>query len=65
MSKKYGTNCTAQRHGVQINIASTIVLTGWLILLFVLLWLVMRCVKGMGLAEQGQAVENVKTWMVF
>lgn len=38
-------------------------LIGYLIFLFVLVWLIMRCVKGMGWAEKGKAVENVETWM--
>ena len=52
--------------GVLYSIIGTItvpILIGFLILLFVLVWLIMRCVKGMGWAEKGQAVENVESWM--
>lgn len=42
---------------------TAIVLIGWLILLFVLVWLVMRCVAGMKQAEKGEPIDNVKTWM--
>ncbi len=36
---------------------------GYLILLFVLVWIVVRCVKGMSWAEKGEPVQNVETWM--
>ena len=39
------------------------IMIGALILLFVLIWLIMRCIKGMGHAERGEPVQNVETWM--
>ena len=42
---------------------TTLVLIGWLILLFVLVWLIMRCIKGMGWADKGEPVRNVTTWL--
>jgi uncharacterized membrane protein len=53
--------------GVLYSIIGSItapIFIGYLIFLFVLVWLVMRCVKGMGWAEKGQPVENVETWMI-
>ena len=29
----------------------------------VLVWLILRCIKGMGWAEKGLPVEKVETWM--
>ena len=43
---------------------TAIALVGWLVLLFTLVWLVVRCVKGMGWVEKGEPVRNVKTWML-
>lgn len=36
---------------------------GGLIMLFVLVWLIMRCVKGMSLIDRNQPMENVETWL--
>ncbi len=46
-----------------VGILTSVIIIGWLVLLFVLVWLVMRCIKGMGWAEKGEPVENVETWM--
>jgi uncharacterized membrane protein len=46
-----------------VGLLTSVVIVGWFILLFVLVWLVMRCIKGMGWAEKGEPVQNVETWM--
>jgi uncharacterized membrane protein len=35
---------------------------GWLILLFWLIWYVVRCVRGLKLASEGTPVPNPATW---
>lgn len=40
-----------------------IVLVGYLVLLFWVIWLVIRCVKGMKMLDQKRPIENVNTWM--
>lgn len=39
------------------------ILIGGLVMLFVLVWLIMRCVKGMSLLDKAQPMENVETWL--
>jgi len=46
-----------------VGMLTSVIIVGWFILLFVLVWLVMRCIKGMGWAEKGEPVRNVETWM--
>jgi uncharacterized membrane protein len=46
-----------------IGLATWVFVVGWFILLFVLVWLIVRCIKGMGWAERGEPVRNVTTWM--
>ena len=41
----------------------TIVLIGYLVILFYLVWLIIRCVKGMQALDLGQPVANPTTWM--
>ena len=41
----------------------SVVLIGWLVLLFWLVWLIIRCVKAMKQLELQQPVEDEKTWM--
>ena len=42
---------------------TTLVLIGWLIGVFILVWLIVRCVKGLSWAGERRAVENVETWL--
>jgi uncharacterized membrane protein len=46
-----------------IGILTAFVLIGYLILLLVMIWLIVRCVKGMQRLDQQAEVENVKSWM--
>lgn len=46
-----------------IGLLTWVFIVGWFILLFVLVWLIVRCIKGMGWAERGEPVRNVTTWM--
>ena len=41
----------------------TRVLVGWLILLFTLVWLVIRCVTGLQALDRNEAVSAPTTWM--
>lgn len=40
-----------------------VVLVGWLIYLFWVIWLIIRCVKGLKYLEQQQAVPDEASWM--
>jgi uncharacterized membrane protein len=46
-----------------IGVGTSVVFVGFAIMLFVLVWLIVRCIKGMGWAERGEPVRNVTTWM--
>lgn len=46
-----------------IGFLAVFVLIGYLILLLVLVWLIVRCVKGMQALDQQAEVENVESWM--
>ncbi len=41
---------------------TSFIFIGWFILLFWLVWYVIRCVKGLKLAGEGAAVPNAGTW---
>jgi uncharacterized membrane protein len=42
----------------------TTILIGYIVLLFALIWLITRCVKGMKYLDAGQATPNPTTWML-
>ena len=46
-----------------IGTVLTTVLIGFLVLLFVLVWWIVRCIKGMRALGDRQPVENVESWM--
>jgi uncharacterized membrane protein len=46
-----------------IGLLTAFVLIGYLILLLVMIWLIIRCVKGMQRLDQQAEVENVESWM--
>ena len=46
-----------------IAAVTTLVLIGWLIGVFILVWLIVRCVKGLSWASNRRPVENVETWL--
>ena len=46
-----------------IGIFTSFILIGYLFLLFVLVWLVVRCVKGLQQLDQQIEVENTDSWM--
>ena len=46
-----------------VGMATSMVLIGYAILLFTLVWLIVRCIKGLGWAERGEPVSNVTSWL--
>ena len=46
-----------------IGIVTTVVFIGWLVLLFLLLWWIIRCVKGMKYLSQGREHPDPASWM--
>lgn len=40
-----------------------VVMVGWLVYLFWIVWLIIRCVKGLKQLELQQPVQDEKTWM--
>lgn len=47
-----------------IGVITTLIFIGYFILLFTLLWYVIRCVKGLRLVSDGFAVPKAATWWV-
>lgn len=41
----------------------TMVLIGYLVILFTVVWIIIRCVKGMKYLDAGQAHPNPRSWM--
>ncbi|HWA42447.1 MAG TPA: hypothetical protein VHA10_04495 [Hypericibacter adhaerens] len=46
-----------------IGVVTTIILIGWLILLLVAIWWIVRCIKGMQYLGKQQAHPNPASWM--
>jgi uncharacterized membrane protein len=46
-----------------VGVITTLILIGWLVLLFGLIWLIMRCTKGMSLLGRREPVPNPETWL--
>lgn len=46
-----------------IGLVLITVIIGFLVLLFVLVWYIIRCVKGMNALEEGQAIADPKSWL--
>ncbi|MHA7774326.1 DUF4870 family protein [Roseibium sp. M-1] len=46
-----------------IGLVLTFVLIGILVLIAVLIWMIIRCIKGMQLAGRGEPIPNPETWM--
>jgi uncharacterized membrane protein len=46
-----------------IAIATMIILIGWVIMAFVVVWWVVRCIKGFQAIGSGQPIENPATWL--
>jgi len=46
-----------------IGVATTVILVGYLILLFCLIWFIVRCVKGMSSLDKTQPVPDPGSWM--
>ena len=42
---------------------TTLIIIGWFILLALLIWLIVRCVKGIKFISQGAPVPNPASWM--
>lgn len=50
--------------GSIIGVVLMIVIIGWFILIGVLVWWIIRCVKGLTLLGRGEPVTNYQTWMI-
>ncbi|HEY1799098.1 MAG TPA: hypothetical protein VGG57_23490 [Stellaceae bacterium] len=46
-----------------IGLVTVVILIGFLVWLFNVVWLIVRCIKGMQAVARGQACENVTTWL--
>jgi uncharacterized membrane protein len=46
-----------------IGLLTSIILIGWLVLLFTLIWFIIRCIKGIQLLDKKTACPNPTTWM--
>ncbi len=42
----------------------TLVLIGFLVLLALAVWLIVRCVKGFQQLDKGEPIENVESWLI-
>lgn len=47
-----------------LSILLMVILIGWIVSLAVVIWLVVRCVKGMQLLSKREAVPDPQTWLV-
>ena len=47
---------------VVIGIITSFILIGWLVLLFWLVWYLVRCIKGLKLAGEQRGIDRVATW---
>jgi uncharacterized membrane protein len=45
------------------GVVTAVILVGFLVWLFTVVWLIVRCVKGMQALSRGEACENVTTWL--
>ena len=46
-----------------VGVVTTLILIGWVIILFVVIWWIIRCVKGMKGVGQGDPAADPATWM--
>jgi len=46
-----------------ISVVLTVILIGFLGLLAVAVWMIIRCVKGFQAADKGEPIENVESWL--
>ncbi len=47
-----------------IGLLLMIVLIGWIVLIATLIWMIIRCVKGLGYLGRSEPVPNYQTWMI-
>jgi uncharacterized membrane protein len=47
-----------------ISYITTVVIVGFILLLGLFIWLIVRCVKGMQYLERQEAVPNPETWLI-
>lgn len=45
------------------GLVTSVILIGWLVLLFTVVWFIVRCVKGLQWLERGQPVPGVESWL--
>ena len=48
---------------VTIGISTFTVLFGYLIILFTVIWIIIRCIKGLKQLDNNQPVKNLESWM--
>lgn len=48
---------------IVIGVILTTILIGWLVILFYIVWLIIRCSKGIKLLNQQQPIAEPKSWM--
>jgi uncharacterized membrane protein len=46
-----------------ISVLTMLILVGWMLALFTVVWLIVRCAKGMKQIASGAAYPNVTTWL--
>ena len=46
-----------------ISVLTMLILVGWMLALFTVVWLIVRCAKGMKQIASGTAYPNVTTWL--
>jgi len=46
-----------------LGIVLTMIVIGWFILVFVVIWLIIRCVKGLKILDSQQAIPDHKSWL--
>lgn len=46
-----------------IGLVASVIVIGWLVLIFAVVWYILRCVKGMKQIADGAPCPNVETWL--
>ena len=46
-----------------ISVVTSLILIGWLLMLLTLIWMTIRCVKGLKLVYAGAPYDNPETWL--
>lgn len=46
-----------------VSLVLMLVVVGFVLVLFLYIWMIVRCVKGLKAAERGEPIENVTSWL--